>query len=52
MQVSFLLFIVSYCLSVYDSEYALSLGVNVSVGIHCLVVGFICLEVIIFSGVC
>ena len=30
----------------------MTLGVNSSVGIHCLVVMFIALEVIIFSGVC
>lgn len=46
------LYIVNYCLSIYDSEYNMTLGVNSSVGIHCLVVMFIALEVIIFSGVC
>jgi hypothetical protein len=46
------LYLVNYCLSAYDSEYSMTLGVNSSVGIHCLVVMFIALEVIIFSGVC
>ena len=52
MSRSCLLYVVNYCLSVYDSEYNMTLGVNSSVGIHCLVVMFIALEVIIFSGVC
>jgi hypothetical protein len=46
------LVLVNYCLSVYDSEYSMSLGLASGIGIHCLVVMFIGLEVIIFSGVC
>ena len=43
------LYVVNYCLSVYDSEYSMSLGLASSIGIHCLVVMFIALEVIIFT---